>query len=340
MNKIIVKVLIILSGILILVLCFFLLKKKEETDKLSTLRVGYFLNITHPQAVLGLNRSDFDNIFSDIKIDKKVFNAGPQAVQAFMAGELDIGYMGPGPALNAFSKSQGEILIIAGACEGGTLFIIQTDSSIKTLQDLSGKKIATPQLSNTQDLLLHHLLSKIGLNDTLHGGNVDVINISSSAIFTLFQQKEVEAALIPEPWGTRLVEEANARIFMDEKDVYRNGDYPVTVLVTRKTFLIKHPDIIKKWLKKHIELTDEILNDFTPVKKSFLIELKKISGNNILLSEKILDKAFKRTKPSYKLNIDAMQDFANILFNGSYVRTPINLNEAVDLTLLKEVSKI
>lgn len=311
---------------------FFTACSKEKKTTLDQIRVGYFLNITHPQAILGIGRGDFQKAVGEkIEVKSTIFNAGPAAVMAFMAGELDIGYMGPGPALNAYSKSGGEIIIIAGACKSGSLLVIQPNSSIRKIKNLAGKKIATPQLSNTQDIMLRYLLDKAGLKDSLHGGDVDLINISSSGIFTLFIQKDIEAALVPEPWGTRLIEEAGAKILMDENEIYRNGDYPVTVFVAKKDFVKQYPDIIKKWLEVHSALTQEINTSCEGVKKYFLTELAKTARKDAMLSDQLLNSAFKRIKPETGLNMEAMQDFANILYQGKYIRDPINLNDAVKI---------
>ncbi len=175
-----------------------------------TIRVGYFPNITHAQAVIGIADGTFARALGEaVKIDAKVFNAGPSEIEAMFAGQLDLAYIGPNPAINGYVKSKGAALrIVAGAMSGGAVLVVRGDAGINSAADFRGKKIASPQLGNTQDVALRAWLMKQGFKLIEQGGDTQVIPTANPDILTLFLKKEIDAAWVPEPWGARLVREA------------------------------------------------------------------------------------------------------------------------------------
>src|SRR5215212_8807649 len=172
----------------------------------SEVRIGYFANLTHAQAVLGVASKDFDNAVAPAKVSTKVFNAGPSLIEALFAGEIDIGYVGPGPALTGFGQSQGKnIRVISGSASNGVLVVARKDSGINTLQDLAGKKLATPQHGNTQDISARHYLKS-----ELKADLKDVRPIANAEQAGLMTRGEVDASWAPEPWGSLLVAQTGA----------------------------------------------------------------------------------------------------------------------------------
>src|SRR6185369_1208788 len=179
-------------------------------------RLGYFGNVTHAQAVLGVSTGSFEKAIAPSKLSTKVFNAGPSLIEALFAGEIDIGYVGPGPALNAHSKGRGEkIRVIAGAAANGVLIVARKDAGINSIQDLAGKRVATPQMGNTQDISAkHYLLSELKQKDVNN-----VLPIANTEQATLMSRKEIDAAWAPEPWGSRLIIEGQGKLLAQEKDL-------------------------------------------------------------------------------------------------------------------------
>ena len=114
----------------------------------TPVRLAYFPNLTHAVGLVAVARGTVQKaIGENNRLDVKSFNAGPALIEALLAGEVDIGYVGPNPAINGFVKSKGEALrIIAGASSGGALFIVRPEANIKTAKDLDGKSLASPQL--------------------------------------------------------------------------------------------------------------------------------------------------------------------------------------------------
>jgi NitT/TauT family transport system substrate-binding protein len=231
-------------------------------------RVGAFPNITHAQAMVGKANAWFEKALGpQAKIDWKSFNAGPSAIEALYSGALDMTYIGPNPAISGYLRSNGEALrIIAGATSGGAALVVRSDSGIQKAEDFHGKKIASPQLGNTQDVALRAWLKNHGLKTIDKGGDVQVVPLANPDQLTLFLKKELDAAWAPEPWATRLIREGNGRLFLDERTLWPNGKFVTASLVVSSKFLHDHPDVVKSWLKAHVELT-EWINGHLPESK-------------------------------------------------------------------------
>ncbi len=210
----------------------------------TVVRVGAFPNITHAQPMVGKATGWFEKALGpNVKIEWQSFNAGPSAVEALFAGAIDMAYMGPNPALTGYVRSQGEALkIVSGAASGGASLVVRADSGIQKPEDFHGKKVASPQLGNTQDVALRAWLKAHGLKTTDKGGDVQVLPIANADQLTLFLKKQLDAAWAPEPWATRLIREGNGRLFLDERDLWPDRQFVTTNLVVSTKFLKAHPD--------------------------------------------------------------------------------------------------
>jgi sulfonate transport system substrate-binding protein len=235
-----------------------------------TLRLGYFPNVTHASAIVGVESGTFQQkLGSNAKVETSTFNAGPQAVEALNSGALDATYIGPNPAINAFAQSGGEaIRIISGATSGGAFLVVKP--TIKSAKDLKGKQIASPQLGNTQDVALRTWLKKKGLKtDPAGGGDVSILPQENSQTLDLFKQGQLDGAWVPEPWATRLVQEGGGKILVDEATLWPQGRYVTTQLIVRTEFLKDHPDTVKRLLEGQVAANDLIKND--PAKAQDLV---------------------------------------------------------------------
>ena len=226
----------------------------------NVLRLGYFPNLNHAQVIIGLANGHFQKALSEhgtdsgeegdkgTSIKEYVFSAGPSAIEALFAGQIDVAYVGPNPAINGYLASNGEgIRIISGSASGGAVFVVRNDSGIQTTSDLGGKKFASPQLGNTQDVALRKYLIQNGYETVENGGNVTVVPVKPSDILTLMLKKEIDGAWVPEPWGARLVKEANGKIFVDERDLWPpDGKFVTTNIIVRTDYLKNNPETIKK----------------------------------------------------------------------------------------------
>ena len=241
----------------------------------TVIRFGHFPNITHAQGVIAhaLSRQGkgwFEQrLGPGIEIQWFTYNAGPSAMEAVFAGSLDLTYVGQGPALNAHFKSNGEeIRVISGAANAGAALVVKADSTIKIAADFRGKKIATPQLGNTQDISCRAWLKAQGFNVTQTGGDVMVVPTANPDQLGLFQSGGVDAVWTVEPWVTRLEREAKARVFLEDKDII------TTWLVSSAKFLSGHRDLVKKIAAANVELTKWIQEHEVEAQKLLIDELK------------------------------------------------------------------
>jgi NitT/TauT family transport system substrate-binding protein len=216
------------------------------------LRLGYFPNVTHAQAIVGVDDGTFASALGG-RLETRMFNAGPAAMEALLAGDLDASYVGPGPAVVAHLRSKGEGLrVVAGAASGGAVLVVR---DAKRPQDLAGKRVASPQLGNTQDVALRMWLRANGLSEKGGPHGVEVTPLANPDILTLFARGDLAGAWVPEPWGARLVAEAGGRILVDERTLWQGGKFPTTVLVVSKRALDRRPNDVAALLRAHVDLT-------------------------------------------------------------------------------------
>ncbi|PKM50602.1 MAG: sulfate ABC transporter substrate-binding protein [Firmicutes bacterium HGW-Firmicutes-7] len=304
----------------------------------STVRIAFFPNITHAQALIGKAEGQFQKELGETyTIQWKEFNAGPAEIEAFFAGEVDLGYIGPGPAINGFTKSLGDLVIIGGAADAGALLVSGKDVQIENVQALAGKKIAIPQYGNTQHLALINLLNENGLVASSKGGTVEIIAVANPDIKTLLDSGEIDAAFVPEPWGSRLIIQIGAKVVLDYNKVFRDGQYSTAVVIARKEFVEENPHIVEKFLKAHIEITQYINSDLKHAKQVVNDEIKHLTGMEVELE--VLERAFERLVITYDPQKGSILSFANLAKQAGFISTTPEIEQLIDLTLLNKVLK-
>lgn len=302
------------------------------------LRVGYFPNITHAQALVGRAGGQFEKaVGAGVQIEWKAFNAGPSAIEALFAKAIDLTYVGPNPAVTGYVRSQGDaVRVIAGGASGGASLIVREGTRIHTAADFHGKRVATPQQGNSQDVALRSWLRANGLKPREKGGDVQVLPITNADQFTLFLKGQLDAAWAPEPWAARLVHEAGGRIFLDERDLWPNHEFVNTELVVRPQFLKEHADAVKNFLRAHVELTDWINKNPAEAKQIMNMELQKETGKS--LAPEVMDDAFSRMAVTCDPIRSSLLKATQQAFDEGFLgRTPPDLSGLYDLTLLNEV---
>jgi NitT/TauT family transport system substrate-binding protein len=324
--------------------------KSDVNSQFRTLRIGYFPNLNHAQAVIGLQQDgDFQKVlnanYSDtnkgVRIEPYVFNAGPSAIEALFGDQIDVAYVGPNPAINGYLASDGQgIRIISGAASGGASFVVRNDSGINSVKDLGGKKFASPQLGNTQDVALRKYLSDNGFETIQHGGNVTIVPVAPSDILTLMLKKDIDGAWVPEPWATRLVKEANSKIFVDERELWPPGGKFVTAnIIARTDYLNENPDIIERLLMAHIDKTIWINeNKEQQAIAAFNGALKKITGKTIP-DDEIRD-ALTRLEFTYDPIKESLLRMADNAYKLGYLtngRGELDLSNIFYLTILNHI---
>ena len=263
-----------------------------KDDAPFTLRLGYFPNVTHAPALVGV----FDGFFAqrlgkNVTIETHTYNAGPEAVEAIFAGALDVAYVGPNPAINAFQKSKGEaVRIISGAASGGAFFVVKPE--INSAADLKGKTVADPKLGGTQDVALRSWLATKNLKtDTSGGGDVSIAPSENADTLTAFKAGTIAGAWVPEPWATRLVQEGGGKVLVDEADLWPGGKYPTTLILATTKFINAHPAAVEHLLEANLDAIDKIASDPTGSQAAVNTEIESVTGKK--LSDSLITAAWK-----------------------------------------------
>jgi len=307
------------------------------SSPLSTvLRLGYFPNVTHASAVVGVANGTFADALGDgVMLDARTFNAGPDVVEAIFSGALDASLIGPNPAINAFTRSNGEaIRIVSGATSGGAFLVVR--DGIDGAQDLIGTRIASPQLGNTQDVALRAWLNEHGLSsDAQGGGDVSVVPQANSQTLETFIASDIDGAWVPEPWATRLIEEGGGHVLVDERDLWPSGRYVTTQLIVRTEFLEQHPGVVKDLIEGLLAVTDYVASDSPAEAQATVVEaIQLITGSS--LSPDILATAWQNLTFSVDPVASSLQESANDAEELGFLESA-DLEGIYDLTLLNEV---
>ena len=253
------------------------------------LRLGYFANVTHAPALIGVSQGLFAHELGGTRFEGRVFSAGPTVIEALTAGAIDAAYVGPNPAINTFIQSAGASgRIIAGAATGGAALVVR--DGIDSADDLDGAVLASPQLGNTQDVALRRWLADQGLRTTTTGqGEARVTPTANPQTLTLFRSGDVDGAWLPEPWASRLVIEAGAHVLVDERELWADGVFPTTVLLVREDYAHEHPELVDDLLRGHLAALRWIDTHPDELPAAVNESLTKINGAG--LDEAVLSRA-------------------------------------------------
>ncbi len=301
---------------------------------LEEIRLGYMPNLTHAQAILGVESGSFERA-TGVPIRPRLFPAGPAAIQALFAGEIELLYVGPAPATNGFLRSEGEALrVIAGAASGGAVLVVQEGIDPA---NLGGLRLATPGLANTQDIALRTFLSDQGRRTRERGGDVSLSVLAPAEIMSLFSRGQIDAAWVAEPWGSRLILEGGGRLALDERDLWPDRTFATTLLVVRPDFLAAHRDAVRAFVETHVALTQWLQTNPTEASEQLHTAMANLQGRPLptALLAGALDRIDFRSDPM----IASVEEQARRAHALGYLgaRKP-DLTGMFDLSLLQEVA--
>ena len=301
----------------------------------ATLRLGYFPNVTHAPALVGIGEGVFEeHLGPNVTLETSAFNAGPAAVEALFAEAIDASFIGPNPAINAFAQSNGEaIRIVSGSTSGGAFLVVRPE--ISSAADLSGKKLASPQLGGTQDVALRAWLADNGLEtDPQGGGDVSILPQENAQTLDAFKQGTIDGAWLPEPWATRLVQEGGAKILVDERDLWPEGEWVTTHLIVRTDYLEDHPQVIRNLLAGLVQSVDLANDDLVGSQKVANDQIEAVTGKRV--NDAVLSASWDNLEFTVDPIASSLQTVAdNATKVGLLDET--DLTGIYDLTLLNEV---
>ena len=297
-------------GVVLLAIAVGIASNLSENSSENSIRVAFFPNIGHAIPIVGLERGTFEeNLGNSTLIEPKLFDSGPQVIESLFAKSIDLGYVGPGPAINGFLKSENhDIVILSGAASGGASFVVHPNSQINSAADFVGKKIAAPQIGNTQDVSLRNYLSENGLRSYEKGGSVVVFNIPNPDIYTLFTKGEIDGAWVPEPWATILVQELDGKRLFYEEELWPEEKFASVLLIGRQEYVEKNPQLVSKWLESHQQTANWINNNQKETRVVFNEFMQKTLGQT--LSDSIIDESLANLKITTNPVDDSIFTFA------------------------------
>ncbi|MEV7635543.1 ABC transporter substrate-binding protein [Pseudarthrobacter enclensis] len=313
-----------------------------EPTPAAALKLGYFGNVTHAPALVGIRKGFLAEALGNTTLSTESFNAGPAAIEALNAGAIDAAYIGPNPAINSFVKSSGEsVKVIAGAAAGGAQLVVKP--GINSAADLKGKTLASPQLGGTQDVALRAWLADQGYKTSVDGsGDVNINPTDNAQTLKLFQDGKLDGAWLPEPWASRLVLQAGAKVLVDEKDLWdgtgtgKPGEFPTTVLIVNQKFAANHPDTVKALLAGHAKSV-AWLNEAPEQEKAAVINAGLQESAGAALADDVLA----RSLANITFTLDPLAgSYPRLLEDGVNAGTTkqADLNGLFDLRALNEVS--
>lgn len=302
----------------------------------STLRLGYFPNVTHAVPVLGVEQGRYAKALGKTKLETQTFNAGPAATQALLSGAIDAVYVGPNPAINAYSKSNGEaVRVIAGGASGGAGLVVS--DKINSVNDLAGKTIATPQLGGTQDIAAKYYLKQQGFTVNGSGAkNVTIVAQDNAQTLDLFKQGRIDGGWLPEPWLTRLVAQGDGHVLVDEKTLWPGGQFVTTNLLVSTKFLKQYPQTVKELLAGQVDTADWINANKTEAATDLDAALKKLTGKS--LPKGVAATALANVTLGWDPYASSLQTVADHAVDVNLLKKT-DLKGIYDLTLLNEVLK-
>ena len=309
--------------------------------KATKVRIGFFANVTHSPALVGQELGLFSKYLTkdNISVEFIAFNAGPAAIEAMKAGAIDVTYIGPNPAINGFSSTKGALLrIVAGSTSGGAELVVKP--SINSVKDLVGKKIASPQLGNTQDVALRSWLKTNGITTTITGGgDVTVIPTENAQSLALFQRGDIDGAWLPEPWSTRLVLEAGAKVLVDEKTLWPKGQFVTTHIIANTSFLSKYPGTVKSIISAHLDSLNYIAKSPVEAKDAVQKQIEKWTGKR--LSDSVMTRAWQNLKFTYDPIASSLEKSADDAVDVGVLTTlgSRGINGIYDVRILNSILK-
>lgn len=304
----------------------------------ASLRLGYLPNVTHAVPIVGVANGTFDSeLEGRATLEPRLFNSGPALIEALFAGELDAAYIGPNPAINGFVRSNGEaVRVIAGAATGGSALVVRPDAGITSPDDFAGKRVATPQLGNTQDVALRTWLGEHGLEARDDGGNVYVLPMSGGDAFSQFQLGTIDAAWMAEPWVSRLVVEAGGELYLDERELWPDGKFATTLLIVRPDYLEDHPEAVEALLRGHLATIDWIAANDADAKDLASGEIKRIT--TVALPAEVVDAAWETITFTYDPVAASLEQSAADAFELGFLGAEKpDIRELLSIEMLRQV---
>ncbi len=304
----------------------------KETEEIT---IGYFPNITHAPAIVGIEENIFQDQLGDITIKTRIFPNGSLFMNALSTRQIDIGYVGPGPAINRFLQGA-KVTALASASTGGTVLVTSKDLSYNSPEDLEGKVVATAALGCTHDLLFRQLIRENGLATKRQGGNIDHRGQKPATMVGLFATGQLDAAMVSEPWAARMEDQLNAKVVVDWNQVPWDGKLPATIVVTNNKFLQENPALVKSVLLANQQAINYIKNNSARSAQIIQKGIEDITSQKLPIE--VIERSLTRTNMTSELDKEVVQELADLSTELGFIKGDSDLTGFIDTSLLDEVN--
>ena len=303
----------------------------EASNQKDQIRIGYFPNITHAPALVGISENIFADNLNGTEIKTMIFPNGSLFMDALNTGQIDIGYVGPGPAMNRYLQGA-DVKALASASTGGTVMVSNKNFNYSSEQDLKNKIIATPALGCTHDLVFRQFIKDHNLNTRRHGGSIDHRAQNPATMVGLFATNQIDAAVVSEPWAARMETELDSNVILEWDAVPWNGKLPATIIVSSNEYIEKNQDLVAQFLKAHLRAINFIAENPEQSSKIIQSEIENITGQN--LSIEVIDRSLARTNMTAELDASILQELADLSSELGFINNDSDLEGFVDLHYL------
>ncbi|MDK2934424.1 MAG: sulfonate transport system substrate-binding protein [Clostridiales bacterium] len=314
------KKIVLLFMVLALSVMVIACAKQDESTK--EINVGYFPNISHAPAMVGVEKGIFEDTLNGVTVNIKNFPNGSLFMDALATKQIDIGYVGPGPVINRYLQG-GEVVVIANASKGENVLVVRKDVKFDNIKDLEGKVVATPSTGCTHDLILRKMLQEQGIAVEENGGKVKRIAQKPAAMMGLFEQKQIDAAVVSEPWASLMEAQGMVSVVREAREVPWDGNLPATVLVVRKDFLQANPELVEQFIQAHEKSIDFINQNKKETIKIIAKQIKTITQQEI--EKDIIENALNRVQYTSSIDQDILQEFANLSKELGFIKDNADL---------------
>jgi NitT/TauT family transport system substrate-binding protein len=307
-----------------------------------TVKIGLLKNVTHAPAFVAIKKGYLqDRLGANVKIEVQGFNNGSDFSTAMATGQIDIGYVGPSPVINQYVKSK-NIKILSGANNGGAVLVARKGSGVTSVKDLAGKLVAIPTKGSTNEISLRLLLQEQGLKVTTDKSGAQLIAMAPADTLTAMKQGQVDAALLPEPWGTQIANEGIGDIAVEWDQIPPNkGNYPLTIIVSSADFLKNHRNLAKSVLLANEEAIKFMKDSPDDTYSLVSDELKELTGKG--LDVELIKATLSHLSLTTNIDQDALKIMAQVAVDAGYIKgvgaDGLDLGGLYDLSLLKETQE-
>ncbi len=324
-------VILMLSLLALIISTGGVINAKEDVKKIN---IGYFPNITHAPAIIGVSQGIFTQNLPGVKVNTRIFPNGSLFMDALNTGQIDIGYVGPGPAINRYLQGA-DVKALASASTGGTVLVTRKDLEYNSVEDLKNKVIATAALGCTHDLLLRQLIKDHNMDTTRRGGTIDHRAQKPATMIGLFATKQLDAAMVSEPWAARMENQLGAKVVLDWNQVPWDGKLPAALLVSSGNFIENNPELIKSFLRAHLAAIEFIKDNPAKTAEILQKEIKKITRQELSLD--VINRSLNRTNITAALDPGVVQELADLSAELGFIKSDSDLTGFIDTTYLEEI---